>query len=456
MAFALLSGKKLLSYALLVGGFPLTAIMPGVSFFAFFGGINPQAALLFALMISAILLLLLHIDLTARYLIRFYFCTGFALFIIASLVWSNDLIQGVRFVVKLVAPILFMFTAMVVCKTDKDVVTMERLAIICGVIVLSFAVVNTLTGGIVNDHSRVDWIAKKMLTAPYMTPANFSFLMGVLAMVSIGNYLSGRGRGWLILYLVFSGAVLWAFTRISLAGWLIGTGICVVFLVRSRVIKFAIPVTIGLAFVASVLTVDSIRERMFFAGSNVDISTAISDPGELLSKVNTSGRAALWKKVDEALGKHGVMIGNGIGSVDSWLERNDYSRMHSEYLRLYYDVGIVGLVLYILILLSLIQNMRKLSRSDDADTRKLAAIAAASLTYYLITMATDNTLNYVTEFGLYVFSFTGLAFNASLRSKQSRPRQLHEYKTVLPKGPEPRLPGNTRSNRSSFFKRSTI
>ncbi len=417
MAFALLSGKKLLGFALLVGGFPITAIMPGVTFFNSFGGIAPQAALLFSLLISAMLFLLLNIELTARYLLRFYFCTSFILFIIASLVWGNDLIQGIRFIVKLIAPILFMFTAMIVCKTDKDVAMTERMVVICGLSVMSFALANTLMGGLIDTGSRVDWVGKNMLTAPYMTPANFSFLMGAVAMLSLGNYLSHRTRGWLILYLAFSGAVLWAFTRISLAGWLIGTGVCVLLFARSKVIKILIPVTIGLVSVASILTVDSLRDRMFFTGSNMDLSTAISDPGKLLSQVNTSGRTVLWAEVEEVLGKNSAIVGSGIGSVDSWLARKNYSRMHSEYLRLYYDVGIVGLGLYLLIALSLIQNMRKLSRSSDSDTRKLAAVAAASLTYYLITMATDNTLNYVTEFGLYVFVFAGLAFNVSLRHK---------------------------------------
>jgi len=61
-------------------------------------------------------------------------------------------------------------------------------------------------------------------------------------------------------------------------------------------------------------------------------------------------------------------------------------------------------------LLGMIQIIYKIINNIRSQVdRKYASIAVGGLTIYLITLFTDNTFNYVTEFGNYIYAFVGIA-----------------------------------------------
>jgi O-antigen ligase len=107
----------------------------------------------------------------------------------------------------------------------------------------------------------------------------------------------------------------------------------------------------------------------------------------------------------------------GLGSVDHWLNLGGgVNALHSEMLRTYLDTGALGLTLFVAGLAQLGYSVwRSAGPARVAPTRARvrSALGCAALAYYVATLMTDNSLNYVSEFGLYVFALMGIALAPS-------------------------------------------
>lgn len=432
IVLGIISARKLMFLMLLSGGIPITLFMPDVRFLQFMGGgFGPQAIYLFVIVLAVFVAFIFKFDFLFREIVRYKAILLFLLFCGISFVWTSDIVYGVRMFIKLLSPFLFFVAMQAFLRGREDLKIAEKLIFICGLIVLSIALLNNLTNGMLaHDQDNMQWVYKNILTAPYMSPANFSFFMGSVAILALGNYLTTRKLGFLFLYVIFSVAVFWAFTRISMAGLVVASAISFFLLTRSIMLKILIPVVLVSLFVMAVFSVSSLRERMFM-DSSLDFTAVIADPDKAESMLHTSGRTFLWKEARKNLFDKSPLIGEGVGATDYWLDKQiPPSRLHSEYLHLACDVGLVGLALYILALLSLFVRLLSLrNKSQNKVVKQYAVIAISSLAFYAITLATDNSLNYVSEFGLYVFSFIAFAVIAA------RENRNNEQKIVSGKPP---------------------
>lgn len=408
------SGRNLAYFVLLIGGIPITLFMPGLKVLESLGTINPQAALLFSMVMGTILALMLRLDTVVNELIANKWFSAFLLFALSSLAWTVDFVYGVRMLVKLLAPFLFLILFLAYMREPRDFHRAENVVFAACAIVLGLALFNNFTGGLLGQGSEdLRWVRKNVLTAPFMSPANFSFLMGTGAILALVNFFSEKKLRFLVLYTILAVSVFWAFTRISMAGLVLATAMCIWMMSRSMVIKLAFPIAIVLGFVASFFLVDQLRERMFM-DSSVTLDSLAENPEKLQSGMYLSGRAFLWESARKQFFDQSPEVGAGVGSVDQWLDSTIHSRLHSEYLRLACDVGIVGLVLYVAGLLGFFRRLARIRRNaKNPLVAKYSVAAIAGLSFYATTLATDNSLNYVTEFGMYVFLLIALAYAAA-------------------------------------------
>lgn len=400
----------------------MTVLMPNVTLF----GIAPQALYLFLIMTAVVIasIPLLHAFLYFSKLNRFFLM--FVIVSFVSLVWADDLGMALRMLAKLIAPLLFFLSAMVFFESDADLEVAERAIFCCCFAVLALALVNNLSGGSLGDaRGTSKWVARNYLTAPFMSPANFSFLIGCGATLAFGNFLYSKRFRYLFMTAVFSAAVAWAFTRIAMAGLIAAFAVCLFFQTKSIIVKVLLPGGIVCAFLVLFISVDSFRDRMFHDAEWSTVNEAISSPNEMLDQLNTSGRGALWSMAADRFSDDNALVGAGLGAVDSWLAQDfDSLRLHSEFLRVRYDLGFLGLVLYGLAILYFFFLLIRIRSPSN----KFVPISLAVLTFYTITLATDNTLNYVTEFGLYVYVLMAMAF---VRNRLELTEQQNETRSSL-------------------------
>ena len=422
---ALFSRRHLVFGLLLTSGIPYTLFMPKATFL----GVNPQAAYLFMMMAVTLIALLFHVQELLELSVRFWAITLFLFYTMLSLLWAADTVMGLRMLLKLAAPFLFFVAIQLILKTDADLKSASGAAFLCCFIVLVLAVMNHLTRGAIFLQELETVSSNHAFTAPYMTAANFSFLQGSGAVLALGYWFATRKLHFLAIYLVFTVAVFLGLTRISMAGLVVATGIVIFCMARSVVLKILIPVLIVTAFVTAFFTVESFQNRMFKT-SHVSLEKLLkTDSKHLDDIVYTSGRSKMWKlAADRFLGKN-ILLGSGAGAVDSWLEHK--VRLHSEYLRLICDLGIVGLALYLAAIGQIVIGMvMSFFRADVLQHRQFAATGLGALAFYAVTLATDNSLNYVTEFGLYVFAMAGATFVTL--SPEPQPDEVRQVQRMLP------------------------
>jgi O-antigen ligase len=100
--------------------------------------------------------------------------------------------------------------------------------------------------------------------------------------------------------------------------------------------------------------------------------------------------------------------------------------IHSEYVRLLSEVGVVGITLFALAAFAYLGRLlRTFRRGREDDTRRYALAALGALVAYLIFLATDNGFDYVTGFSIYVFSLIAMA-------EKSRELELAPARVSMP------------------------
>jgi len=412
LALTLTSSKWLAAYILMVAGIPITTFMPSLSVLGFLGGLAPQAAFLLCIVLVLTIKLLAQGERALAHAPRVSIFLAFLAYAALSLVWTDNWIYGVRFWGKLAAPVLMLLFVVIAVRSKHDIFLLVRAIAICVIAVLTLALLNFgLDGAIGGDKVRNKWMHMNIFTAPYMSPANFSFFIFTVATLTLAFWLTHKKP---IQFLAFGGltiVLIGAYTRISMAALVVSSACCIFLLARSSVTKLALPVILILGFCFALLTFEPLKERMFYRPDTANLSESLTDFDSFQRTVNTSGRLSLWQDVVQELDLGSPILGAGLGSVD-WLLLENYNdmRLHSELLRLYLDLGWIGVTLYLLAIVQIASQLLQKGRGRLQETFRVAAIA--SLLGYCTTLVTDNTLNYVTEFGIYVFTLSGIAFAA--------------------------------------------
>lgn len=332
---------------------------------------------------------------------------------------------------KLASPFLFLVIMQSYVKTEDDIKKAERIIIACCIVEAILALVNTFGNGILNGGRDVLWISKHLLSPAYMGPANFSCLIGIGALISLVRYLESKKNMYLVMYIVFAGCIFWAFVRITMAGLVIATVIVIMLMARNYFVKYIIPLSIVMTFIICFFTVDAFRTRMFF-GDKIELSTLMhADIDKAASLVNTSGRSLLWGKVNKEFLHKEPLLGSGVGAVDYWLDNHGGTRLHGEYLRILSDLGVVGLLLYIYAMLQFVITLAGLYFNKCCGSIKISVVVAfAGLIFYLTTLATDNSLNYISEFGLYVYSLLAFVL-VKEQNVESSKKNIYEEKNII-------------------------
>jgi len=169
---------------------------------------------------------------------------------------------------------------------------------------------------------------------------------------------------------------------------------------------------------------------MFKHPDEVTISSVFSDPQDITKQIHTSGRSDVWDVALKIFFIDSPLLGSGVGATQEWFYGDATSRkqvgvLHSEYLRLLCEVGIIGLILFILAMLAYLHTLSRvfirstLTLGLSSEARHYSVVGISSFVFYLITLATDNSIDYVTALGIFVFSSVGLTVCAYSQEQNS-------------------------------------
>jgi len=165
---------------------------------------------------------------------------------------------------------------------------------------------------------------------------------------------------------------------------------------------------LSVIFIAIAFNLPQFQDKFFFSGSGSVLDLSLDNPDFV-----TSGRTLLWDELKDRADNNPV-FGHGTGFSESVsYALSDIAYPHNDWLLIYGDYGIVGLIVYITSNLLMLFACLKSARKSNIQTTKFYLIASAStfIPFFLV-MFTDNIMVYSSFFGNLQFLIIGLGFAA--------------------------------------------
>jgi O-antigen ligase len=365
--------------------------------FSEWGGTTPDGL---RLILSCILLcvLLLQLERTKTLLRRFWPYTVMLLFMACTVVRSAAPIEGLRLLMKIVFPFLFFLTVAQLVTTSQEAEAYVRYWIAGGLVATLCAPVLLLATG-----SRFLFLSDEFRLSPGFTSASsFSFYMLALFLYCYAQARKRRSLGFAVLAALFGIQTVLSLTRISWAALILGLAIFEWFYMNGRkrwfvaagIILLPVVTLYGLVWTFPVL------QQRVFQSDQIDSDLPALEQAQ---SVGLTGRGAVWLAGLQSYSEHNLLLGQGIGSSDHYFMTLFGTVAHNEYLRVLYDGGAIGLLLFIFANLSLFYRLGQTRRNEDPTVRAHSATAVALMLAYLVVAVTDNPLDYYLLFTQYVF-----------------------------------------------------
>lgn len=404
-------------------GLPMPIFTGGARFLPGPLEIDAQAAYMFVVFLGCVLALVLRLGRALPEAARHPWLLAFLAFALASLAWADSFVYGARMLVKLAAPVAFMLVVSLAVAEGLTPRAVGRALYAAALLSLGIAAVNVASGGalgpLVSDLTR-GWFGWPQFAAPYTSPSNFSFTLSVAVLVAYAGWLARRRAVYPLLATLLLVGIVLALCRAALAGLVLGLIAFHLPAGRIRLWHFAAGSAAVLAATTALVQSDAFKQRMFFEPDRVVYSQLFTDREAFFEQLNTSGRNQIWAEAVRDFESASPLVGEGVGAVDRWVRDRDErgNELHSDVFRLYLDLGGIGLGLYFAALAALALRLRRVIAADAGEAEPvspLARAALASLVCFAATLSTDNSLNYVTQFGVCVFGLVGLALGPVAR-----------------------------------------
>lgn len=225
----------------------------------------------------------------------------------------------------------------------------------------------------------------------------------------------------LILCLVFIlPCILWVF-RTSIVGTIFAAMTFFFFRYKLK----SLPVIIGILIISilSVFFIPSLKEKMFYGNDNVSISQFES--GSIsMDDINTNGRLAVWEWSTKKFFTGYELIGSGTGNLQKvfYSLKHPFGTIkivHNDYVQILCDNGIIGLLFFSLSFIGLVIHCFFVYNDKRHNTgiRICAIVAGASAAGMLLTLYTDNVINYSMATISYPCGFYGMMLGMIAKEK---------------------------------------
>lgn len=231
-------------------------------------------------------------------------------------------------------------------------------------------------------------------------------------------YYGGRSKKDLCFFVLFIlPCVLWVF-RTSIMGTTFA--LMTFFFFRYKMKSLPVIGGVFILFVLSVFFIPNIKNKMFYNGEEKNIQQL--QAGNLsIDDINSNGRFTMWKFLQRRMYKDREIIGSGTGSVQNYMYSNfvfgGLKVPHNDYVQMLCDNGLVGIIVYFMMIGSFVVHcfIKHNNRKNDIAVRLCAIVAGSSLVGVVLTMYTDNVVNYSMATLTCPFGFYGMMLGLSKR-----------------------------------------
>ena len=244
----------------------------------------------------------------------------------------------------------------------------------------------------------------------------------VMCMFSLAMYYyGGRKKKDLYLAMLFMiPCVLWVF-RTSIMGTALAFMVFMFFRYKLRSLPFIVGILI--LFIVAVFTIPSVKNKMF-AGEDKTLEEF--QAGKVsMDDIDSNGRFAMWEWSFDTFYDGRELMGSGTGNLQRAFYALEHGIgsikiVHNDYVQILCDNGLIGMVLFggsflFLIIHSFVVFQK---RKYPWYIKVCAITAGASAAGVLLTMYTDNVINYTMATISYPCAFYGMMLGLEKGYKQ--------------------------------------
>lgn len=243
----------------------------------------------------------------------------------------------------------------------------------------------------------------------YGTASAIHYISMCVFSLALFYYTKEKRKNLLLCILFMLPCILWVF-RTSIMGTTLA--LMTFFFFRYKLKSLPVIFSVFILFIVAVFAIPSVREKMFVNSENVSIEQF--QRGEITKDdINSNARFGMWEHLENRFYDGKELTGSGVGSVQNYMYSNfvfgGLKVPHNDYVQILCDSGIIGVVLYLLVVLTvIIHSFIVYQNNSDVAIRMSAIIAGSSLAGVALTMYTDNVVNYSMATLSYPFGFYGM------------------------------------------------
>ncbi len=321
--------------------------------------------------------------------------------LLITLIWTPSLGYGIRVFLKYLYPLVaLLFAATFVHSREFIYVAMRQMLLV------SF-VLSLLLGGLMT-HIVGFW--NFYLGDLFWSMSTLNDYLGVMSALSVVMWWRTKERRYLLLigWFILSATLQSVRTGVLSIGMVLMVASYLHYGLKSLPLLVA-GVSIGLS---AILFVPQIKEKMFYDASKVESVVDIFVAQEE-GNFNTSMRSYMWEHLLVLFYDEREWLGSGLGSVQHYMYENfvfgGLKVTHSDYIQMLCDVGMVGLLLYLLFPVTLYFSVRR-DYTVPPITPYQTTIMLSLLSYSAVlpAMGFDNIVNYAFATHAYPFTFIGI------------------------------------------------
>jgi O-antigen ligase len=169
-----------------------------------------------------------------------------------------------------------------------------------------------------------------------------------------------------------------------------------------------------------VINVPAVNQKFFGSkAGSVTADAIINDNAMSLDEIQTNGREFMWKTVEDKCYNGHELVGSGLGESVGYLRyvRENIIKvpllLHNDYVQIKCDTGLIGLGLYILFYLSIINSVIRNAWNTENNLIKITGILAiASFVGIAFSMGFDNVVSHSMSSMIIPFIFLGMYFKS--------------------------------------------
>lgn len=319
----------------------------------------------------------------------------FIIWLLIGLFYTSAPDYGIRVILKYMYPLLVMMFASAAVKDGEVFLKAGQWARTVALISLAFSFI-PLIGRLVPG---VFW---------YGTARAINYISICIFSLSLFYFTDVKRKNLLYSLLFLVPCFIWVF-RTSIMGSLIA--IMTFFFFKYRVKSLPFIVGILVIGIVAVFSIPNLKEKMF---NDTNITIEQFQEGEITKEdINSNARFAMWEHLESKFYDNHKLTGSGTGSVQNYMYSNfifgGLKVPHSDFVQMMCDNGLIALILYLAMALAAILHSLLIYDRCNSSILKLCAITAgSSLAGVLVTLYSDNVVNYSMATLSMPFGFYGM------------------------------------------------